>query len=111
MSRFARTRVFRGISIIHSSGPQLASLGRFVIASAVIFRPISRKSPDLSSYLSCQPEQAVVLAPFAWGSGPSLLLIMPIRNNCEVCCQECFYVNIGCGCQQSSQCGVRSDRP
>ncbi|MBL9185839.1 MAG: hypothetical protein JNK23_00030 [Opitutaceae bacterium] len=71
MSGFANTKVLRGIQTIRSSGPQPTVAGKRAKARAVMSMPMTAKSPDSSSRMSGQPFAAAVIAPFAWGSGPS----------------------------------------
>lgn len=71
ISFFASTNVFRGIQTTRSSGPHPAEAGRFGMASPVMSRPMTAKSPESSSKISGQPPRQGVCAPLACGSGPS----------------------------------------
>ncbi len=74
----ARTRVLRGIAMIRSSGPQLASGGNSPLSLDVTSRPTMTKSPFSSSKMSGQPCKPGVCAPPRCGSGPSLRNDIPI---------------------------------
>lgn len=111
MSGLARTSVLRGTSMMHSSGPQLASAGRWLAASAVIFRPIRAKLPDSNSKMSGQPYAPGVCAPSACGFGPSRLRIMPNYYYSNLHCQASSLVILRCGKRPNAECGCFSRGP
>jgi hypothetical protein len=72
MSGLAPTSVLRGITMILSSGPQLAPGGNWPMVSEVTSFPIMAKSPVSSSKISGHPLSPADCAPFKCGFGPNL---------------------------------------